>query len=515
MEKDTKYRDIDKHSVTEMIQSLDLKKFINDNNQTENQINTTYQNYFNKNFTSRYALISNKKNKLTPNLLKLNMTPFNNYYFSFEVLFLLKIILVGTKKVLINGKMQSAFDYNGERKTDTLMSSLALEKSLIDLIDTNINEYGIYRLQYTPPYMKYKYTTEVILQALGKINYLLSLLTNKYNDTNKTRLFHILSETLNNYILDILLLNEQDLKKRSKYRLIQNSYESLDLSSNLTLDEQIIKHILIENTLGFVPFNKKMGSEHANLMNDLNTLDHKTDQYKLSNFSERLGDYSIDLQNARSNFYQKLLSKNTNVDNLIKDYFFNDSYHAFNILTNKELYNGGLKTSLLSPSYEDFKEKNTIFFKNNPHTPYSKETIKELLTLIDRYLVECHISENYKEYKQAYRTTIQPTVENNKKMSNIINFLSSSKSSMSEEKSIELLNLTLDLLNEEKIKQEQKLNDIADKIKEINKYKERPMDFYDDYSFKEYEQPSDNIDKEITSLQESLINIINSIYEDD
>lgn len=86
---------------------------------------------------------------------------------------------------------------------------------------------------------------------------------------------------------------------------------------------------------------------------------------------------------------------------------------------------------------------------------------------------------------------------------------------MSEEKSIELLNLTLDLLNEEKIKQEQKLNDIADKIKEINKYKERPMDFYDDYSFKEYEQPSDNIDKEITSLQESLINIINSIYEDD
>lgn len=511
------YRDIDALGVSSMIKSIKL--------------DDKYKEYFNKNILKRYSLVSKTKLKSHRNpefnLLKTDLIDGNTtFFFSFETLFLLKTLLVGAK-------MTKSIDSYGNTKTNTLQDSLKFEKKLYDQINESTFDYGMCRLKHTEAFIKSELSINTVLPILNKLNGIFTLLSNNSDEINKIKVLHFLSDELDTSILNLLLLNTVNIEKQSKYKLLHDleKLESLDIASNLSLDEQIVKHILVENTLGFLLYNDK----NAGLVNSYSTLKHRelynqlTNIYskvlnfknqssgdgknsKFTDFIKDLTKYRNSLQILRTTFFNNLKQYNTDVPKLIEQTFFDDSIN--NVYIFDMCFNSKSTVNKL-PCFNEFIKKNESFFNTNPKTPYTNEVIKELLTLIDCYFVECFISEDHKEYKQAYRTTIQPKVENNKKMSNIINFLSSSKSSMNEEKSIELLNLTLDLLNEEKIKQEQKLNDIADKIKEINKYKDRPMDFYDDYSFKEYKQPSDNTDKKITSLQESLINIINSIYEDD
>lgn len=342
------------------------------------QNKSKYTHFFNDNWKNNYSIFNsntvdistkaNKEQKQKINIFKKDI--YNNskspFIFSFESLKLLEIIFLTTFS-------QKILSVNSGIKELSYTQVKQFEEELIRQIDSTNNHYGILRIKNSKSYFNTLFSHLFIHPFFDQLKIFIELFSDTANYTHKSKLFFKVMTILNSAILDFIILDFDD--KELKY--ITN-YELLG-SNILSLDEQIIKNISIENILGFISPSFIHYSE-CNLSDS-----EYTSTKTLTKVLDR--DFPS-AQNFRANFYSDLKNPQKNNLKILEEYFnrIPNQYVQSSVICNdkhSDLYKAKATDSNL---FDIFYEKNSEFIRNLDPI-LDDEVFKELLKKIDDFLV--------------------------------------------------------------------------------------------------------------------------------
>lgn len=167
---------------------------------------------------------------------------------------------------------------NGSLKNLSLNNTISFEKELIDLIDNNKTLYGKSRLVYSQAYLIAILNQYFGTQIFEKLDIFLQLISKDSQDYHKSKVLAYLTNLLNSTTFNMLTNNNKGPFTELMPAL--NDISEIIPKGVLSLDEQIVQNIIIENTIGFTtPFRPNSALTKNSLFLTDKTEDEKKKQF--------------------------------------------------------------------------------------------------------------------------------------------------------------------------------------------------------------------------------------------
>lgn len=450
---------------------------------------------FLKNITNRFflfndidILIESNEEHDTLNIFKSYV--FNNesspYYFTFETLTLLKILIESTRIKYLTGK--------GEIKKMTYQEYFKFHENLIELVNNNKNKYGIKRLAYSKGYTNTLVSLKSVQPFIEQIDPILQLVSKDSNKLDKSKLLLDIIKNTNSFLFNTII----DTDKSAPF---YNSIEQGLLNKQISLDEQIIQNMIIENTIGYntpiippiekvnFPENVSVSKKYLfNLMKATISNENNADEQR-KYFFENLKEKNS-LKKLLIEYFEKIY-----LENLALESFYSDT--AYSKFTK----------SMSEISFEDFYKysKTNKNFVDNHELNRTETDIEELLILIDEYLIKKSIDfESYEIFSSKIIKLNTEQQENIDIYTDFFNYYFKN----------DINNSTVDSFREEykniiqfevnkRDKEIKKLNNILDSLDETTN-----NDLIDQFS-KSVEELDTNVREDIETLKNEIFQFTN------
>lgn len=436
------------------IDIINLKELFNDPHLKHLNIDHFKKSIINRYYPLNHIDIKNEKYETFSILKRTYFNTEDAYFFTFESLDLIKLLIRSWSNQNLFAKS------NGSLKNLSLNNTISFEKELIDLIDNNKTLYGKSRLVYSQAYLIAILNQYFGTQIFEKLDIFLQLISKDSQDYHKSKVLAYLTNLLNSTTFNMLTNNNKGPFTELMPAL--NDISEIIPKGVLSLDEQIVQNIIIENTIGFTtPFRPNSALTKNSLFLTDKTEDEKKETIYLL-LMEAL-EFSDDKKHS---FFDSLTLKKDlkkNITNYFKE--VEKSISISHLMDYDFLSNMLNCKKNISLSYSDFKVEYSEFF-HSLNSSLSTEDKKQMLFNIDEFIMNKTIDIKRVEVLYDNIAKDKNNYDNNNQIYDIFNsYLTSNNLSYSNV--ADFKKYYYELLLIEKTKKEKELNNIKSELKQL------------------------------------------------